>query len=98
MKSRGFPGGKRSPPGDSGGVPPGNPLDMDISAARKLGDWGLGTFWAMVGGRRPAAVHQPFPRQSSKLIPIPTKPKSALSYVPETQPEQKSALEDFDCM
>ena len=34
MKSRGFPGGKRSPPGDSGGVPPGNPLDMDISAAR----------------------------------------------------------------
>ena len=35
MKSREFPGGKRSPPGDSGGVPPGNPLDMDISAARK---------------------------------------------------------------
>jgi hypothetical protein len=26
MKSRGFLGGKRSPPGDSGGVPPGDPL------------------------------------------------------------------------
>ena len=36
MKSRGFPGGKRSPPGDSGGVPPGNPLDIDISAARTM--------------------------------------------------------------
>jgi hypothetical protein len=34
MKSRGVPGSKRSPPGDSGGIPPGNPLDMDISAAR----------------------------------------------------------------
>jgi hypothetical protein len=51
MKSRGVPGGKRSPPGDSGGVPPGNPLDMDISAARTLGT-PLGAPWVGLGGSR----------------------------------------------
>ena len=51
MKSRGFPGGKRSPPGDSGGVPPGNPLDMDISAARnkRIRDSDFGLLGGMLG-------------------------------------------------